>query len=537
MYNGVVTMNRRITRAHWMGYGGSAVAIVLASLGAEAARHLMGIVNISLIYLIVVVAVATIWGPGPALLTSFLAAAALDLLFVPPFGTLAVAKPDDWLTLLFFLVIAVLTGRLAAGARERAEEARRRERATAVLYDLSTALIAEGDLAVILPQITRRVAATFALDSCHILLPDEDGHLGVVAGFGPWDDAGGRGSQAIVQHVLKDGRPAAVHEATPMSGGRAVAPTLRRAVGAPWAALYLPLIVAGLVVGVMRVARSRGSSFGEEEERLLTTFAHQAALAIDKANLAERARHAAALEEADRVKTALLSSVSHDLRSPLAAIKTAATGLLDPDADLAPGERAELLAAIDGETDRLTRLVADLLDLSRIQGGALRPRKEWADVAEIVLAVVDRLSARLVEHPIEVALPDDLPLLPLDYARVDQVLSNLVENAAAYAPAGTPIALSARADGNGVAIRVCDQGPGIPLRERERVFEPFYRGVTTEGLHPGSGLGLAICRGIVEAHGGWIRVEGAREPGTTVVVWLPGAAEIARAPVATLVAP
>jgi len=314
-----------------------------------------------------VVAVATLWGLWPALVASLLAATALDLLFVPPFGKLTVAKPGDWLTLLFFLVIAVLTGRLAAGARARAEEAHRRERATAVLYDLSTALIAEGDLAVILPGIVRRVAETFALDACHILLPGEDRRLHVVAGFGPWDDAQGRGPQAIMQQVLRDGRAAAVHEPTrPRAAGRSdvVGPALRRAVGAPWAALYLPLIVAGAGVGVMRVARSRGgSSFGEEEERLLTTFAHQAALAIDKANLAERARRAAALEEADQVKTALLSSVSHDLRSPLAAIKTAVTGLLNPGADLNPQGRTDLLAAIDEETDRLTRLVADLLDL------------------------------------------------------------------------------------------------------------------------------------------------------------------------------
>lgn len=518
-----------IARVRWAGYTASVAGVVLASLAAEAARYVLGPVsgpiNISLIYLIVVVAVATVWGPGPALLTSILAAAALDLLFVPPFGTLDVANPGDWLILLFFLVIAMLTGRLAAGAQARAAEARQRERATAVLYDLSTALIAEGDLAVILPRIARRVADTFALDACHILLPDDDARLRVVASFGPWDDADGRGSQAIVQHVLKDGQPAMVHEARPMaaqSGG--VSRTLRRVVGAPWAALYLPLIVGGSSVGVMRVARTRDGTFGEEEERLLTTFAHQAALAIEKANLAERARHAATLEEADHVKSALLSSVSHDLRSPLAAIKTAATGLLDPDATLTAMERTELLTAIDEETDRLTRLVADLLDLSRIQGGALRPRKEWAEIGEIVVAAVDRLAARLPDHPIEVTLPDDLPLLPVDYARMDQVLSNLIENAATYSPPCTPITITARTDHGGIMLRVRDQGPGIALAERDRVFTPFYRGATVEGTHPGSGLGLAICRGIVEAHGGWIRVEHTDGPGTSIALWLPGGA-------------
>lgn len=517
-------MSMSVSRSPWLGYAGSMAAVLLASLGAEVARHLLDIVNISLVYLIIVVAVATVWGLWPALLASLLAAAALDLLFVPPFGNLAVRNPHDWLTLLFFLIIAILTGRLAAGAQARAEEARRRERATAVLYDLSTALIAEGDLAVILPGIARRVADTFALDTCHILLPDDERHLHVVAGFGPWADTEERGPQAILRQVLKEGRSTAVHEsATPRGWDGRFMPVLRRQAGAAWVALYLPLTVVGAVVGVMRVARSGGEgAFGEEEERLLTTFAHQAALAIDKAHLAEKARHTAALEEADHVKTALLSSVSHDLRSPLAAIKTAVTGLLNPGAELDARGGTELLTAIDVETDRLTRLVADLLDLSRIQGHALQPRIEWVDLAEIIAAVVDRLASRLPDHPIEMAVPDDLPLLPVDYARIDQVLSNLIENAALYAPPHSPIAVTARAAEGGVIVYVRDQGPGISPTERERVFEPFYRAARTESLGAGSGLGLAICRGIMEAHGGWIRVEETPLSGASVAFWLPG---------------
>ncbi len=520
-------------RWRWFGYVGSAVGVILASLGAEAARYLLGAelaryllgtVNISLIYLIVVVAVAILWGLGPALTASLLGAGALDLLFVPPFGTLSVSNAGDWLTLLFFLVIAALTGRLAAGARTRAEEARRRERATAVLYDLSTALIAEGDLATILPRIAQRVADTFALDACHILLPGAE-RLNVVAAFGPWADKDARGTQAIVQKVLQDGNATRVYEpARRLDHSYPFARAVRRPPGASWTVLYLPLTVTGTVVGVMRVARSRGGEpFGEEAERLLTTFAHQAALAIDKVHLAERARHAAALEEADKVKTALLSSVSHDLRSPLAAIKTAVTGLLNPGEELHAEGRAELLVAIDEETDLLTRLVADLLDLSRIQGGALRPRKEWVDIAEIVATVTDRLAPRLPDHPIAVTVPSDLPLLPLDFARIDQVLSNLIENGAAYSPAGSPIAITVRREYDGVTVRVRDQGPGIPMAEREHIFEPFYRLPAAERIRPGSGLGLAISRGIISAHGGWVRAEVAEAPGASMVFWLPAA--------------
>ncbi len=507
-------------------YGGSALAVALAvalaSAAAEAAHRLLNVVNLSLVYLIVVVAVATVWGLGPALLASLLAVLALDLLFIPPFGTLAVANPDDWLTLLFFLAIAALTGRLAAGARARAEEARRRERVTTVLYDLSTALITEDDLAVILPGIALRVARTFGLDACHILLPDAGGELQVVAAHGPWRDNGGLGARAILSRVLRDGQAAAVYEP---AGDTPARSRIVRRHGAAWSTLYVPLIVGGSVVGVLRAGRGGGPSFGDEERRLLTTFAHQAALAIDKARQAERADveriRAASLEEADRVKTALLSSVSHDLRSPLASIKTAVTGLLEPGAGLDGVGRAELLYAIDAETDRLTRLVADLLDLSRIQHGMLRPRAEWLDVAEVVAAVVDHLAPRRPAHALVVRAPDDLPLVPADYVRLEQVVSNLVENAAAYAAADTTITVTVEEHAGGVLLRVRDEGPGIPVDERERVFEPFYRGRAAEGPRPGSGLGLAICRGIVDAHGGWIRVEDTMGPGASVAVWLP----------------
>jgi two-component system, OmpR family, sensor histidine kinase KdpD len=180
------------------------------------------------------------------------------------------------------------------------------------------------------------------------------------------------------------------------------------------------------------------------------------------------------------------------------------------------------LRTINQETDCLTRLVADLLDLSRVQSRALQPQKEWVDIAEIITAVVERLAPRIT-RPITLTLPDDLLLVRADYVRIDQVLSNLIENAVAYAPPGSPITVSAQREGEGLTVCVRDEGPGIPRAERERVFEPFFRGATAERAVPGSGLGLAICRGIVEAHGGTIRVE-PTERGTSIAVVLPDAA-------------
>ncbi len=504
-------------RVHWAAYAGSLLVILLASVGAGVARRLLGDINISLIYLIGVVWVATLWGMGPALFASGVAVLALDLFFLDSFGARAIAFTDDWLTLLLFLLMAILTGRLASRARERAIESRRRERATAVLYDLSTALLGDSDLDAILSHLTARVAETFGLTACHIALLGDDRQLRVVAGYGPWD-MGAMAPQTLLQRVLREGRVIAFRETVVPS-----AEAGDSAGSGSGIALYLPLTAGLADIGVMRVARVANDGFRPDEEQMIATFARQAALGIEKARLSEQARRASALEEADRAKTAVLAAVSHDLRSPLATIKTAATGLLNFGASLEETQSRELLRAIDGETDRLTRLVANLLDLSRIQGGALHPRKDWVDVGESLQAVADRLDGRVQQH-IEVSVGDELLLVQADSVRLDQVLTNLVENAATYAPPDSTIYLSAEQVDGSVTIRVRDEGPGIPPSDRERVFEPFYRGAGRERA-PGSGLGLAICRGIVEAHGGTIRVEPTELPGTCLAVTLPGSAE------------
>jgi two-component system sensor histidine kinase KdpD len=491
------------------------LVILLASVGAGVARRLLGDINISLIYIIGVVWVATLWGMGPTLFASGVAVLALDLFFLDSFGARTIAFTDDWLTLLLFLLMAVLTGRLASRARERAIESRRRERAAAVLYELSTALLGESDLAAILSHLTTRVAETFGLTACHIALLGDDRQLRVATGHGPWD-VSTMAPQTLLQRVLREDRVIAIRETVAPATGAGDS-----AGSASGIALYLPLTAGHADIGVMRVARPANGGFRLDEEQLIATFSRQAALAIEKARLSEQARRASALEEADRAKTAVLAAVSHDLRSPLATIKTAATGLLNFGPSMEEVQKRELLRAIDGETDRLSRLVANLLDLSRIQGGALHPHKDWVDVGESLEAVADRLGPRTHQH-IEVAVSDELLLVQADSVRLDQVLTNLLENAATYSPPESTIALAAERVGDTVVIRVRDSGPGIPAADRERVFEPFFRGARGS-LTPGSGLGLAICRGIVEAHGGTIRVEPKDAPGACIVVTLPGA--------------
>ena len=275
-------------------------------------------------------------------------------------------------------------------------------------------------------------------------------------------------------------------------------------------------MVGALVV----VAGGPGTSgFGEAERRVLATFANQAALAVERGQQEKQRNRALALQETDRLRTALLNSVSHDLRTPLASIKASASSLLDREVRWSDTERDEFLATINTEVDRLTRLVHNLLDMSRIEAGALDPHLVESSVAEVVGPVVRRARAASRQR-VDVDVPDELAPVLVDPVRLDQVLTNLLDNARGYAGAG-PVEVVARQAGDAVELRVVDHGPGIPVPERERVFDQFYR-LKGGGRRPeGTGMGLAICRGIVQAHGGRLRVETTPGGGATFVLTLP----------------
>ncbi len=262
-------------------------------------------------------------------------------------------------------------------------------------------------------------------------------------------------------------------------------------------------------------------------EHLLETFANGAALALEQARLASEEHAAAMARESDRLKSALLSSVSHDLRTPLAGIKAAASSLLQLDVQWDEGERRAFIQDIDHESDRLTRLVSNLLDLSRIEAGAIRADKEWEDLGELVERVTRRLEPRLGDHSLRRDIPTDLPPVRLDAVQMEQVLTNLLENAAKYSPAGTPIAIAARAereDGRAptrLRLSVRDRGVGIPSAEQGRIFDKFYRVAGAAHLARGTGMGLAIVKGLVEANGGCIEVSSTRGEGSAFTVVLP----------------
>ncbi|MBA2276745.1 MAG: hypothetical protein H0W06_03190 [Chloroflexia bacterium] len=290
----------------------------------------------------------------------------------------------------------------------------------------------------------------------------------------------------------------------------------------------MPIASADRAIGVLEVTGNRdGVRLGADDEQVLVSFANQAALALERVRLAEDAARAAALAQSDELKSALLAAVSHELRTPLAAIKASVTSLIDPTVEWDDAAQSEFLQAINEETDRLTRMLSNLLDLSRIEGGALKPEKEWYDVAELVVDVAHRLASLAVRYRLTTEVEPDLPVVHFDYVQIAQVMMNLGENAVKYTLPGTEIVLSARRVHNSVELAVRDRGPGIPASRLPHIFNRFYR-ADGAGRVAGTGIGLAICKGFVEAHGGRIHAESREGSGTTIRFSLPIEHEVDR---------
>lgn len=495
-------------------------AVVVLSLVMLPFREELGVLNVLLLYLLLTFSLALTVGLWAAVISALLGFLAFDLAFIPPYQDFTVARPDHVLALFVYLGVAIVTARLVSRTRERTEAAQRESRRMALLAELNAALISDVTLDAILERIVERVVTIYGAQGCRVLLAADDGALRVHAAFPaaldtPIDRADMDLAEWAMSHRQPIGRSQRGRKVVGLP--KAVKSTH---VAAPGDLLFLPLQSASHVSGVLEVIGRPGQrAFHAEDEQLLTTFVDQAALALERARLAEEAAQSAVLARSDELKSALLSAVSHDLRTPLASIKAAVTSLLDDSIawDSAVGQ--ELLEAIDEETDRLTLMVGNLLDLSRIEGGALRPQKDWYDIGELIADVRARLSGRMRDHPLVVQIDDDLPILPFDYIEIAQVLTNLIENAVKYTPSGTSITVSARRLPGAIEVAVHDGGDGIPLNQQDRIFEKFYRAPGARA--PGTGIGLAISKGLVEAHGGKISVVSGQGAGTTFRFSLP----------------
>lgn len=482
-------------------YAATVGGVAAVSLGMWIARPYLTLAPIVLVYLLAVYCAAMLWGMGPAIAGSVLGFVLLDYLFVPPVFSLTVAAPSEVVSLVVFLAVAVVTSRLAARARGRAREAEAHARESRALLRLSDAAVDARTTDATLQAIAALATDVFAVRHCAILLPDSLDVLRVHA----WAPAAdpcvlAREEEGTAAYVWRD--QAAVPHGS---------------------ALYVPLRVGAARIGVLRIGpRTDGAPLPTVERPLLQAFAAAAAAAIDRRRLLDAALQAEVLRRSDALKTALLGSVSHDLRTPLATLKTGITALLQADIAWDRQARDEVLAAANEEVDRLTRLIGNLLDLSRIEAGALTADRQWYDAGELIADSVRRVGVR--EHRVTVEVADgDLPVY-LDYVQIQQVLANLLDNAAKYSPAGGEIRVRGAAEDGAFVIRVGDDGPGIPAAEAERIFSKFYR---IGARRTGTGLGLAICKGLVEAHGGRIIVENPGRPGAVFLVSLP----LVRAPV------
>jgi two-component system sensor histidine kinase KdpD len=444
-------------------------------------------INVLMIFLLGVLWVATHHSRAAAIACSILCVAAFDFLFVPPYLTFSVADQQYVLTFGVMLLTALTISTLTHRARRQADAARQRERRTAALFALSRELAAARTTEDVAASSVRHVRDVLGRRTM-LLVPDSDRRL-IVRGD---SDAGATG---ISHKELGVAQWAFEHDQLAGHGTS----TLPAAEG-----VYVPLKASRGIVGVLGLLDSDQSRWLPEQRQLAEAFASQTALAVERATLAEEARTAWERVEAEFLRNTLLSGVSHELRTPLAGITGAATALIDASDRLSPQARSELLDTLVSEAERMERLINNLLDMTRLEAGGLTLRREWQPLTEVIGATLHHMDLRLRGRELKINIPDDLPLLNLDSAAMEQVLTNLLDNAIEYTPAGSPIELSARAERSEVGVEIADHGPGLPAGTEKRVFEKFFRIATGAGRR-GIGLGLAICRAIVEAHGGQIR--------------------------------
>lgn len=484
--------------------------------------------SIPLVFLVPMLIASTLGGRIAGVVVSVVAVAAWDWFFIPPLYSPTIGYPRDLLALVIFLFDALLTGQLANVVRQRAEVAVQRARTSEALYELSVALIGSHDLAGVLPALTERLRETFDLQACAILLRDPDGstwHTAARSGAVP-DDLSierSRNIAGVLSWVGSTGRMCGLNQGDAVTRLEEGAGPVES--GGPRAQFW-PLRVGSRLVGVVEMVFKAGTDLDVERDRLLTTLLNGAAIALEQERLFKEEQEASLARESDRLKSALLSSVSHDLRTPLAGIKAAASSLLQEDVQWSEADRRAFAADIDTEADRLTRLVSNLLDLSRIEAGALRPTQDWEDVGELINRVVGRMRPRLANHPLTVSVEPDMPAARFDAVHMEQVLSNLIENAAKYSPEGAPITiagqlLSGSDGGREISLSVTDAGTGISRDQRGRIFDKFYRIAGMGHRTGGTGMGLAIVKGLVEAGGGHVVVDSEVGRGSTFTVLLP----------------
>ena len=446
----------------WFGVLAAAVGVALTTLVVFPLKEIAPVAALAVVYLVVVLIVSIGWGALFGSVTALAGALAFNFFHIPPTGRFTIADAENWVALAVFFVVAVVASSLAEAARRRTQEAEQRRREADLAAELARLLLRGEDLRTVLPAAAQRLAQALSVPSAAIELRPVEG------------------DERRVAFPLREGT---------------------RQIGT----LLLPSDLPE-------------TSLRRAQERVVPQLEALLAAAQERDDLLGDVVETRALRRSDIIKTALLRSVSHDLRTPITAIVTAAEPLASEHVD--DEDRRELARGIQVEARRLSKLIENLLDLSRLEADAAEPRPESCSIEEVLEASIDDLA--LPGETFNVSIQGDLPPVRADSAQLERAFANLLENAARYS-GGHPVSLRARAVGQRVVVRVVDRGPGIPSAQRARVFEPFYRSGTERSGHRGSGLGLAIARGFVEANGGTIAVESLPGQGTTFVVEFPTA--------------
>jgi two-component system sensor histidine kinase KdpD len=486
---------------HWSGYLKSLFLVMAASAACELVRPFLAPTNLFMIYLLAVVLAATRLGLKPAIMTAFLSVLAFDFFFVPLPFTFAVSDTQYLLTFAALFTVGVVISTLVSQSRERAEAIQRREVQTSSLYYLSRDLAAAGDVEGILQAVIKNVEES--LEARLAVLLGEGEHLQIKAAS--HDLHLDVKELAVADWSFRNRMPAGRGTETLISAGL----------------LYLPLQTTAGVLGVFGIKLKGETDFeSPEQRRLFNAFAAQAALAIERVQLVKQAEQAQILQAREGLERALLNSISHDLRTPLVSIIGALDTLRDNVHTLVDEARKELLDTAWDEAERLNRFVGNLLEMSRLEAGAVKPKEQLCDIQDLVGCALGALESRIGTRKVEVQLPSDLPPVRMDMALMTQVLVNLLDNALKYSPPESSIEIAARLLDDKLTMEVADHGPGVPEADLKRIFEKFYRLPVPEGAG-GTGLGLAICKGFVEAHGGKISAENHAGRGLKVIITLP----------------
>ena len=483
----------------------AALAAVALALGfSELIAAWIGAANSDLIFLTAIVAVAVRFGLLPSLLASVASSLSYNFFFLPPIYTFTITDPTNVVAFVFFTLVGIIVSSVAARGRTQARAAMERARTTELLYSFSRKLAGTGTLDDVLWATAYQTALMLKV-RVMLLLP-EGGSIAVKAGYPPED-------------ILDDADLAAAKWAfeNDRSAGRGsdTLPGAKR--------LFLPMRTGRGAIGVMGIDSDKpGPLFTPDQRRLLDALRDQGALAIERVKLVEEMDRVERAAETERLRSALLTSISHDLKTPLAAVLGAAETLRDLGQRLADGEKADLLSTIIDESERLNRFIANLLDMTKLESGAIAPNVALHDLGEIVGSALRRAGRILSRHNVELTLAPDLPMLELDAVLFEQVLFNLLDNAAKYAPPETTICIQGWRSGDSVCLRVLDEGSGIAATDLDHIFDKFYRAQKTDQVRAGTGLGLAISRGFVEAmHGTIVGANRTDRTGATFTISLP----------------